>query len=184
MSGDADTLRLMEVILTAEIFNRNPDLTINDLTPACREIFASGGGSGSAALKRPVAVSEGAAKRSLGIPDAHTRLSSNPFVAYEEFGQRLKLTTLEPAAQWFLKQGGKALIEKNPALAFYFENIDSVGVSYAAVKAVNPPYEDTRIYLDTKIASIVAEDEKIRNALDLVIINAPDEVEQQMDDLV
>ncbi len=96
----------------------------------------------------------------------------------------MKVTTLEPAAQWFLKQGGRTLIEKNPALAFYFENSDSVGISYAAVKAANPPYEDTRIYLDGKIASLIAHDEKLRNALDLVIVNAPDEVEQQMDDLV
>ena len=41
MSGDPDTLRIMEVILTAEIFNQNPDLDINDLPPACREIFGS-----------------------------------------------------------------------------------------------------------------------------------------------
>ena len=64
MSGDAETLRLMEVILTAEIFNRHPDLTINDLTPACREICAPGGG-GASSIRRPVAVSEGAAKRTL-----------------------------------------------------------------------------------------------------------------------
>lgn len=183
MSGDAETLLLMEVILTAEIFNRHADLSINDLPPTCREIFASGGG-GPAAIKRPVAVSEGAAKRLLGIPDAHAKLSGNPFVAYEEFGQRLKLTTLEPAAQWFLKQGGKNLIEKNPALAFYYERIDSIGVSYLQAKANNPPFEDTRLYLDAKITSLIAQDEKIRGALDLVILSAPDEVEQRMDDLI
>ncbi len=183
MSGDTETLRLMEVILTAEIFNRHPELDINDLTPACREIFTSGGG-GPAAIKRPVAVSDGTAKRTLGIHDAHTRLSGNPFIAYEEFGQRIKITTLEPAAQWFLKHGGKSLIEKNPALAFYFERIDSVGISYASVKAANPPFEDTRHYLDVKVASLIADDEKLRSALDLVILSAPDEVEQRMDDLV
>jgi AAA+ superfamily predicted ATPase len=183
MSGDPETLILMEVILTAEIFNRNTDLTISDLTPACREMFASGG-SGAPSIKRPVTVSEGAAKRSLGIPDARARLLGNPFVTYEEFGQRLKLTTLEPAALWFVKQGGKSLIEKNPVLAYHYERIDSVGVSYAKAKAGNPPFEDTRAYLDARITSLVAEDEKLRSALDLVIISAPDEVEQRMDDLV
>ncbi len=184
MSGDAETLRLMEVILTAEIFNRYPELDINDLTPACREIFTSGGGGGSAAIKRPVAISDGTAKRTLGIPDAHTRLSGNPFVTFEEFGQRMKITTLEPAAQWFLKRGGKTLIAKNPALAFYFERIDSVGIPYASVKAANPPFEDTKVYLDMKVSSLIADDEKMRNALDLVILSAPEEVEQRMDDLV
>jgi SpoVK/Ycf46/Vps4 family AAA+-type ATPase len=181
MSGDADTLHIMEIVLTAEIFNRHPELDINDLTPACREIFSSPSSPG---IKRPVSVSEGMLKRLLGIPDARDRLGANPFVSYEEFGQRLKLTTLEPAAMWFLKQGGKPLIEKNPALAFYFERIDSVGISYKAVKATNPSFEDTKAYLDTKISKLIAEDEKLRNALDLVIVSAPDEVEQQMDDLV
>ena len=182
MSGDADTLRLMEVLLTGEVFNRHPELDLNDLTPACRDIFASGGDP--AAIRRPVIVSDGTIRRALGISEAHTRLEGNPFVVYEEFGQRLKVTTLEPAAQWFLKQGGKALITRNPALAFFFEHIDSVGISYAAVKAANPPYEDTRGYLDAKIASHIAEDEKLKCALDLVILSAPDEVEQRMEDLV
>ena len=96
----------------------------------------------------------------------------------------MKLTTLEPAAQWFLKQGGDAIVRKNPALAFYFENSDSFHVSYASVKAANPPYEDTRIYLDAKVSALASDDEKLRNALDLVILNAPDEIEQQMDDLI
>jgi hypothetical protein len=182
MSGDADTLSVMEVVLTAEIFNLHPELGINDLTPVCREIFSSSGTPGG--IRRPVFVSEGVLKRSLGIADAHRMLDSNPFVRYEEFGQRLKLTTLEPAALWFLKQGGRPVIDKNPALAFYFERIDSVGISYQAVKAGNPPFEDTRGYLDARISKLVAEDEKLRNALDLVIVSAPDEVEQLMEDLV
>jgi len=183
MSGDADTLRLMEILLTGEIFNRHAELDINDLTPVCREIFASGG-TGPQAIRRPVAISDGAIKRALGIPEAHTHLAGNPFVTFEEFGQRMKVTTLEPAAQWFLKQGGRDLIEKNPALAFYFEKLDSTGISYNAVKATNPAFEDTKVYLDAKIASLIAEDEKLKNALDLVILSAPDEIEQRMDDLV
>ena len=181
MSGDADTLHVMEIVLTADIFNRHPELDINDLTPLCREIFTSVSAPG---IKRPVSVSEGMLKRSLGITDAHEKLGQNPFVSFEEFGQRLKLTALEPGALWFLKQGGRPLIGKNPALAFYFEKIDSVGVWYASVRAANPPFEDTKGFLDTKISKLVAEDEKLRMALDLVIINSPDEVEQKMEDLV
>jgi SpoVK/Ycf46/Vps4 family AAA+-type ATPase len=181
MPGDADTLNLMEVVLTAEIFNRHPELDINDLTPACREIFSSAVAAG---IRRPVFVSEGVLKRSLGIADARRILNGNPFVSYEEFGQRLKLTALEPAALWFLKQGGGPCVEKNPALAFYFERTGSGGTSYEAVKANNPPFEDTKAFLETKISKLIAEDEKLRNALDLVIASAPDEVEQRMEDLV
>lgn len=181
MSGDSEILRIMEVVLTAEIFNQNHQLDINDLTPTCREIFST---SSSSDIKRPVYVSDGLIKRSLAIADAHLKLASNPFVAYEEFGQRLRITALEPAALWFLKQGGKSIIEKNPALAFYFENIDSTGITHKAVREANPPYEDTKTYLDARISKLIGEDEKLRGALDLVIVLAPEEVEQQMDDIV
>ena len=181
MSGDSDTLRIMEIVLTAEIFNQNPELDINDLTPSCREIFGS---TGTADAKRPVYVSDGLIKRTLSIADAHTKLASNPFIAYEEFGQRIRITALEPAGQWFLKQGGKPLVEKNPALAFYFEKTGSNGGSYATVRKANPPYEDTKAYLDAKISKLVSEDEKLRGALDLVIVSAPEEIEQHIEDLV
>ena len=181
MSGDSEILRIMEVVLTAEIFNQNPQLDINDLTPTCREIFSI---TSSTDLKRPVYVSDGLIKRSLAIADAHQKLSANPFVAYEEFGQRIRITALEPAALWFLKQGGKPIIEKNPALAFFFENIDSTGITYTTVRKANPPFEDTKAYLDARVSKLIGEDEKLRSALDLVIILAPEEVEQQMDDLV
>lgn len=181
MSGDSEVLRIMEVVLTAEIFNQNPQLGINDLTPACREIFSI---TTSTDLKRPVSVSDGLIKRALAINDAHQKLSANPFIAYEEFGQRIRVTALEPAAQWFLRQGGKSIIEKNPALAFFFENIDSTGIVYSAVRARNPPFEDTKAYLDARVSKLIGEDDKLRSALDLAIILAPDEVEQQMEDLV
>jgi hypothetical protein len=181
MSGDSEILRIMEVVLTAEIFNQNRQLDINDLTPTCREIFSI---TSSSDIKRPVYVSDGLIKRSLAIADAHQKLSANPFVAYEEFGQRLRITALEPAAQWFLKQGGQSIIEKNPALAFYFENLDSTGITYKTVRSSNPPFEDTKAYLDARISKLIGEDEKLRGALDLVIVLAPEEVEQQMDDLV
>lgn len=181
MTGESDALHIMEVVLTAEIFNQNPNLDINDLTPACREIFSI---THATDTKRPVYVSDGLIKRTLSIADAHQKVSTNPFVSYEDFGQRLRITALEPAAQWFLKQGGKAIIERNPVLAFYFERVDSTGISYKAVRAANPLYEDTKGYLDVRISKLVSEDEKFRGALDLVIVLAPEEVEQRMEDLV
>lgn len=181
MSGDSETLRIMDVVLTAEIFNQNPQLDINDLTPACRDIFSI---TSAADVKRPVYVSDGVIKRTLSIADAHLKMSANPFVAYEDFGQRLRITALESAAQWFLKQGGKAFIEKNPTLAFYFEKLDSVDVEYKTVRAANPPYEDTKAHLDVRLSKLIGEDEKLRGALDLVMISAPEEVEQRMEDLV
>jgi hypothetical protein len=181
MSAEPDTLRIMEVILTAEIFNQNPELDINDLTPACREIFAA---SGAKEVKRPVYVSDSLIKRSLDIADAHTKIAKNPFVAYEDFGQRMKISALKPASEWFLAQGGLSLVKKNPALAFFYEKTDSTGVSHQSARQANPPFEDTKACLDTRISKLVGEDEKLRGALDLVIVCAPDEVEQLMEDMV
>ena len=180
MSGDSEVLSVMEIVLTAEIFNQNPALTINDLTPPCREIFGASG----AEVKRPVYVSDGLIRRTLSIADAHQLLKENPFISYEEFGQRLKITALDPAARWFLKQGGLSLIENNPTLAYYFERSDSTGVDYQQVKSRNPPFEDTKAHLDTRLSKLIGEDEKLRNALDLVILNAPEEVEMHIGDLV
>jgi DNA replication protein DnaC len=181
MSGDSEALRIMDVVLTAEIFNQNPQLDINDLTPACRDIFSI---TSAADVKRPVYVSDGVIKRTLSISDAHLKMSANPFVAYEDFGQRLRITALESAAQWFLKQGGKSFVEKNPTLAFYFEKLDFVNIVYKTVRAANPPYEDTKAHLDARLSKLIGEDEKLRGAMDLVMISAPEEVEQRMDDLV
>ena len=167
MSGDSEALRIMDVVLTAEIFNQNPQLDINDLTPACRDIFSI---TSASDVKRPVYVSNGVIKRTLSIADAHLKMSANPFVAYEDFGQRLRITALESAAQWFLKQGGKSFVEKNPTLAFYFEKLDSTGVVYKTVRAANPPYEDTKAHLDARLSKMIGEDEKLRGALDLVMI--------------
>jgi hypothetical protein len=181
MSGDSEALRIMDVVLTAEIFNQNPQLDINDLTPACRDIFSI---TSASDVKRPVYVSDGVIKRTLSIADAHLKMSANPFVAYEDFGQRLRITALESAAQWFLKQGGMSLVEKNPTLAYYFEKLDPASVVYKTIRAANPPYEDTKAHLDARISKLIGEDEKLRGALDLVMISAPEEVEQRMDDLV
>jgi SpoVK/Ycf46/Vps4 family AAA+-type ATPase len=181
MSGDDETLKILDVLLSAEIFNQNPNLDVNDLTPEHRIMFGLGSASG---IKRPVTVSESTIRRVLQIQDPRVKVADNPVVIYEEFGQRFKVPALEAAAIWFLKHGGITCIKRNPALAFYFENFDSAGISYEEVKATNPPFEDSRSYLDGKISEIIAADERIRTAMDLIIINAPDEIEQQIDDMV
>jgi len=181
MPGDADTLPLMEILLTAEVFNQNPHLDINDLSPAHRALFST---SGNAHPGRPLVVSEGLIKRGTGIADATKKLKENPFVSIEEFGQRLGITTLDAAARWFIQQGGKERIDQNPTLSFYFEKIGVPGVSYAAARERNPPFEDTRAYLDNRLSKILGDDEKFRAALDLVMISAPEEVEQSIESLI
>ena len=187
MSGDSEALRIMEVVLTAEIFNQNPQLDINDLTPACRKILGTTDATGKTnpnEIKRPVYVSEGKIKREFSITDATKKVKANPFVVSEELGQHFKITVLESAAKRFLDEGGETFIENNPVLAFYFETIGSIEISYKNVRANNTPVEDTRAHLDARLSKLIGEDEKLRVAVELVMINAPEEVVQRMDDLV
>jgi hypothetical protein len=181
MAGDTDTLKILDVLLSAEIFNQNLNLDINDLIPDHRIMFGLGSISG---IKRPVTVSESTIRRVLHIDDPRSKVADNPVVVYEEFGQRFRIPALEAAAKWFVKNGGLPAIKKNPALAYFFENFNDTGVSYSNVLAANPPFEDSRAYLDGKISEILAGDERLRAAMDLIIINAPEEIDQQMTDLV
>jgi predicted AAA+ superfamily ATPase len=182
--GTNDVLRIMELLLTAEVFNRNQDLDINDLQPRCRDFFGAGV-SGHAEVKRPLLVSEGTIRKVLGSSDALCQaVRQNPFIGYEEFGQRLNLPSLEAAAGWFLKKGGAPLIGENPVLAYYFEGKDGVAVSYRDVKARNPRFEDTKEYLDAKVSRVIGESEEMREARDLIIISAPNEIEFSLQRLV
>lgn len=175
-------LQLFEAVLTAEIFNRTPRLDSNDLPPIYRKLFGINGDAGE--VKRPVLVSEGAIQRVLGIASAHEHLKNNPFIGYEEFGQRLSISALEPAARWFFKMGGERYAEKNPALAWIMETL-KVGPSfYTESREKNPPVEDSRPYLDSKLEGVLKQDEALKDALDLVIVSAPDEIEQSLDTLV
>ncbi len=174
----------MELLLTAEIFNRNEALDINDLHPRYREFFGAGSG-GSTEVKRPLVVSEGAIKKTLGIPDAVCQaVRANPFVGYDEFGQRLSLPSLDAAAGWFLKKSGVSRVGENPALACYFEGKDGITVSYQDVRAKIPRFEDTKEYIEAKVSRIIAGSEEMREARDLLIISAPDEIEFTLDKLV
>jgi AAA+ superfamily predicted ATPase len=181
MSPEDETLKLLEVALTAEIFNQHNNLDINDLTPECRVLF---GIDGEGEVKRPLSVSEGMIKRSLGIPDACSKLSKTPVITCDDFGQRIHVTSLEAAARWFVRKGGINLAGRNPALAFYLGTLDTPELSYKDIRASNPPYEDTRAFLDKKVSTILSGDESLRSGLDLVIISAPDEVEQKFEEIV
>lgn len=181
MPAHDETLKLMEILLTAELFNTHHNLDVNDLTPECRSLFTV---NGAPDVKRPLHVSEGMVRRSLGIEDACKKLAETPVVTCEEFGQRIKLTTLEPAARWFLKKGGIDYISRNPTLAYFFENFESTDVSYEKVRGENPPVEDTKLFLQSRVTKILSEDEPLKNAMDLVILSAPEEIDQNFEDIV
>ncbi len=181
MARDEVILDLIELLLTADIFNQQTTLDINDLTPVAREIFGvSAGGE-----RTPVVVAESVLQRILGIPDAHVILEKHPLVLYEEFGHRLRISSAHAGFIWFLKNGGENRIQKNPVLAWYAEEHHLISdISYNKVHDQNPRFEDSRAYIDKRIAKFIADDEKLKSGLDLILINAPEEVEQTIDDII
>jgi AAA+ superfamily predicted ATPase len=182
MARDEEILNLTELLLTAEIFNQNQNLDINDLTPTAREVFGIQSMEGE---RGPVVVTESAIKRVLGIPDAHLRLEKHPLIAYEEFGHRLRITTLPAGFAWFVKHGGEERARSNPVIAWYGEKNELLsGLSHATARDNNPRFEDSRISLDRRISRMLADDDKLRSGLDLSIISAPEEVEQTIEDII
>jgi AAA+ superfamily predicted ATPase len=221
-----DVIRLMEVILTAEVFNRTPRLDLDDLTPRHRSLFLAG--PEASEVKRPVLVTDGFLKRVGGQSDeAVKNLLKNPFVEFDTLNLQYHVTDLQAAAEWFGKAAGQghpeaiynlgvmhhtglgvpkdvgralrlymssaelgnacaihALAEKNPALAHFIGGYDSLGIDYTSVRARNPRFADSRTALDQRVAQILSRDEALKEAMDLVIISAPAEIEQQMDGLV
>ena len=184
MSDDADSmvLDLMEILLTAAVANEFTEITKNDLPQKLRKITGIAGAASE--FKRPLVISEGLLEREMGVIGAYERLRTNPFVDYDEFGQRLSITALAPAMQWFVKKGGKQSIEQNPALALYAEKKNIGTFSYQDALKKTGRFEDSVEYIEAKIAPIVAESEEMRNARDLIIIYAPDEMEYSMENLV
>jgi len=182
MTRDEEILDLIELLLTAEIYNQHAQLNVNDLTPVAREVYGIHSMDGE---RSPVVVAESALQRVLGIPDAHTRLDKHPLTVYEEFGHRLRITSLPAGLTWFIKNGGKPRIGKNPALAWYAHKQDpSIGISYEEVRDTTPRFEDSRVYLDRRVSRMLADDDKLRSGLDLIIISAPEEVEQTIEDII
>ncbi len=178
---DEISLVIVELLLSAEIFNTNTELVTNDLTPRCRELFSH---NGSGEVKRPVVVSESIIGRVLGISDIHERVNRHPLIRYEEFGHRLHLTNLDLAVQWFRKNDGLPYIMKNPSIAYYLEKTDKNFHEYENAKKSNPKFEDTRQHLDARIARALEDDERLRSGLDLIIVSAPEEVESSLEDLI
>ena len=182
MTRDDEILSLIELLLTAEIYNQSSFLTVNDLTPLAREVYGIHTMDGD---RPPVVVAESALQRVLGIPDAHLLLAKHPLTLYEEFGHRLKITSLPAGFNWFVKNGGFPKIERNPALAWYAqEHNPDLKISYQEVLDSNPRFEDSRVYLDRRVSRMLADDDKLRSGLDLIIISAPEEVEQTIDDII
>lgn len=175
-------LDIVELLLTAEIYNRYPELDVNDLPKNIRKSYWS---STEKTVPKPIIASFVRLEKLYGIKDIEKSVRNVPFISIDRTHFELRLSAFELAAEWFEKQeGSQEKIENNPVLAYYFGEIRKVeAANYAAAKAKIRPKEVDREWIESLIAEIRKED-KSEEMLKLVVIIAPEDVKQKVKDLV
>ena len=174
-------LETTALVLTAEIYNRTNDLKADDLPSELRKHYWD---TKEKTVLRPMNVTARDLEELLDIHDPQEIASSLPFMEYEEFGQKIRPTVFDIAVKWLAKhEHGVEYIKNNPVLAHFYENDDSIDVSYETATGQNEPKEVSRQWVDSLIAHISTEKDA-ENLLKLVHITVPEEIEQTLDKLV
>ncbi len=176
-----DKLLITGLVLTAHLYNQSDKLGVDDLPQEIRKHYWN---ETEKTVKRPIYVTEGDLKTIYGLENVKNSTKTLPFLEFEEFGSQIKLTVFDLATKWFSKQTDAIeTINKNPVLASYFENYDSLPVSYQKAKASIAPKESGREWINSLVKSIESE-KGAEETLKLVNIVAPEDIKQGLKDLV
>ncbi len=176
-----DKLLITELVLTAHLYNQSDKLGVDDLPQKIRKHYWD---EKEKTVKRPIYVTEGDVKTIYGLENVKNNTKALPFLEFEEFGSQIKLTVFDLATKWLSKQPEAVEnINKNPVLASFFENYDSLPVSFAKAKASNMPKESGREWILALIKSIESE-KGSEEMLKLAHIVAPEDIKQNIKDLV
>jgi AAA+ superfamily predicted ATPase len=180
MSGTI--LDIVELLLTAEIYNRYPELDVNDLPKNIRKNYWN---STKKTVPKPITVTFPQIEKLYGFKDIEKIVRNTPFINTDKSHFELRLSAFELAADWFEKQEGfQERIENNHVLAYYFGKIrKDEAANYALAKAKIRPKEVDREWIESLVAEIRKED-KGEDMLKLVVIIAPEDVKQTVRDLV
>ena len=178
---DDEKLKTTELVLTAEIYNNTGELQVDDLPSDIRKHYWD---NKEGTVKRPINIKAKDLTELYNIKNPVEIAKSLPFLVYEEFGAQLKLTVFDLGVNWFAKQEhGSEHIKHNPVLAHFYENSDSLDVSYEEASKKNEPKEVSRQWIDSLISKISGEKDS-EDVLKLAHIMVPDEIEQTLDQLV
>jgi len=170
----------VELLLTADIYNREGGLGVDDLPPRIRKNYWDSKARG---VKRPLRVTRSDLQKVFGHA-SEVKLPGLPFVEFDDFGSLYRLTVFDVAAGWFAKQGGAERVRRNPVLAYFYQDFDGVEVDYDEVRSQNIPALHDREWIQGLIAEMEAQGEEMQDALKLVFVVAPEDVRQKMDELV
>ena len=176
-----DKLLITELVLTAHLYNQSDKLGVDDLPQKIRKHYWD---EKENTVKRPIYVTEGDIRSIYGLENVKNSTKTLPFLEFEEFGSQVKLTVFDLAAKWLSKHPGAVEdINKNPVLASFFENYDSLPVSYERAKASNTPKESGREWIASLIKGIESE-KGSEEMLKLAHIAASEDIRQNLKDLV
>jgi SpoVK/Ycf46/Vps4 family AAA+-type ATPase len=174
-------IEIAELLLTAEIYNRKENLTEDDLPPNIRKHYFD---VKTKSVKRPIYVSSSDVNEIYGIENVKAIIKDLSFVSFEEFGSQLRITVFDIAAKWFANQKDLARIESNPTLAYFYENYDSLKVSYIEAKNDNKPLSADREWINARIKELCNDPKEAEDLLKLVYIKAPEDVRETILGLV
>ena len=177
---DNKLIQITEIILTATAVNGNPSLDINDIPVPMRKMFSP---DDTGIISRPITIKDEILKIYYPDLNATDLVKDSSYITKNDMGQ-FSITTFGPALTWYLKQVGSDKIMENPALTLSLETSGVTGVSYTKSRAQIPLFEDTSVALSGKIDALINKSEKYREAIDLVVTYAPDQIEFSLDDLV
>ncbi len=170
-----ESIKLVELLLTAEVYNRFEELTEDDIPRDIRKLLY-----GREGIKRPLVIKYDTAKRLIG-KDLDSVLKKLPFVDYNTFTKQIKLTSFEIAIKWLL-QNGLENIRRNPVLAYYYQNYDSLNVSYESAKKMNKPKYSDREWLMYMISEL-EKNKETAEMLSLVRIYSPEDIRVDFSDI-
>ena len=180
--NEQSVLDVLELLLTAEIYNNSGALNEDDLPPSIRKHYWD---TKTKTVPRPIKVVDADIKAILSLDDVKPIMSSLPFVNFDEFGSIYTLTVLDLGTKWFAKKDVKDRININPVLAYYYQNYGTFSVNYKEVKSRNPPKESDRAWIEGLSKDVASEGgEEGVDMLKLVHVFAPEDVSQKMDDIV
>ncbi|MFA4936581.1 MAG: ATP-binding protein [Candidatus Methanoperedens sp.] len=172
---------ITELVLTAHLYNQSDKLTVDDLPQKIRKHYWD---EKEKTVKRPMYVTEGDIKSIYGIENVKNSTKLLPFLEFEDFGSQIKLNIFDLAIKWVTKHPEAVEnINKNPVLASFFENYDSLPVSYKKAKASILPKESGREWINSLIKTIESE-KGSEDMLKLAHIVAPEDIQQNISDLV
>jgi SpoVK/Ycf46/Vps4 family AAA+-type ATPase len=175
------TLETTALVLTAEIYNRTHDLQVDDLSADLRKHYWD---IEQKTVNRPINITAKDLIELYGIQDPDEIIKKLPFLEFEQFGSKIRLTVFDLGVKWLAKHDkGLKHIRNNPVLAYFYETYDSLNVSYEEAKKDNEPKEVSRQWADSLISQIETEKDGA-DLLKLVNILVPEEIDQTLEKLV